>query len=387
MFSYRLTQEEYDRVLAFKRDLHMHPELSLEEFRTTEKIREILQTIDGVEILALPVPTGLVARIRSGEGPEVLLRADIDALPQTEGYESPWKSQTEGVMHACGHDFHTAALVGAAMILSRAGKEGSWQGTADLVFQCGEEGTHGARKMIEAGLFSLIQPERCFGLHNWPSVPSGAVVCREGPLMAAKQNFDITVHGSGGHGSMPHRNVDPIVCAAAVIQSLQTVVSRNTDPLDAVVLSINHVEGGSPVNLVVDQVKIRGTVRALSDEALTRAVKRTEEILGGTANAYSCDSEITWDARVPAVVNSPEMTAIARRCAKEAGCAEACAEPTLASEDFSLYGEHAPSFFYWLGTHREGEEIEHLHRPGFHTDDEALREAAALLAVSAVVGV
>ena len=386
MFSFQLTEEEYRAVLAWKRDFHMHPELSLEEFRTTEKIKEILGGIDGVEILDLPVPTGVLAQIRSGEGPEVLLRADIDALPQTEQYESPWKSQNEGVMHACGHDFHTASLLGAALILSRAKKSGHWQGTADLLFQCGEEGTHGARKMIEAGLFAKVHPMRCFGMHNWPSVPSGAAVCTAGARMSAKRNFVIELTGAGGHGSMPHLNIDPIVCAAAVIQSLQTVVSRNMDPLDAVVLSINHVTGGSPVNLVVDCVTIRGTVRSLSDAALDRAVSRVEEITANTAAAYECGARTVWDERVPAVVNTEEMAVIAGRCAQAAGCTQTAAEPSLASEDFSLYGQQAPSYFYWVGTHREGEPVEDLHRPNFHTDDEALRQAAALYAASAVVG-
>ena len=176
----QLSEEEFQRVLEIKRDLHMHPELSGREVRTTERIREELRKIPGVELLELPVETGVAARISGAPspetgrpaGPEIMLRADIDALPQTEEYESPWKTRTEGVMHACGHDVPTASLIGAAMILSDAAASGEWTGTADLVFQPYEEGTHGARLMIDAGLFDRIHPKYCFGIHNWPSVPA-----------------------------------------------------------------------------------------------------------------------------------------------------------------------------------------------------------------------
>ena len=395
-----LTEEEYRVILDVKHDLHMHPELSREEYRTTEKIKEFLRKLPKAELIDLPVKTGVIARIRGTEpGPETLLRADIDALPQTETYESPWKSVNEGVMHACGHDFHTAALLGAAMILSRAAEAGELKGSVDLLFQPAEEGTTGARMMIDAGLFDVIHPDRCFGMHNWPSVAAGKIVIHGGALMAAKRNFRIKVFGAGGHGSMPHLNTDPIVCAAAVIQSLQTVVSRNMNPLTATVLSINMVCGGSPVNRVADEVEIRGTIRSLSDEALDRAITRVETIVESTAEAYECRREIVWEERIPAVINTPEMCELAEGAAKAAvsalredgpavSAAVACAgitdaPPSLASEDFALYRRYVPSFFFWIGSHTEGEEIEDLHRPTFHTDDRALRVAAAVYAAAA----
>ncbi len=379
-----LTHEEWERVLAFKRDLHMHPELSRQEFRTSEKIREFLSALPDVELVPLPVETGVAARIRGGDEAEVMLRADIDALPQTELYESPWKSQHEGVMHACGHDFHTAALAGAAILLQRAKRAGQLPGTVDLIFQPAEEGTTGARALIDAGLFDRIHPQLCFGMHNWPSVHSGEIVCHEGALMAAKRNFEIRIFGAGGHGSMPHLNTDPIVCAAAVVQTLQTVVSRNTDPLDALVLSINMIEGGSPVNLVVDKVILKATIRSLSESALDRAIERVEAIVQKTAEAYECRSELCWNERIAAVWNSPEMTAIARQCAARTACRVSDTVPSLASEDFSLYRAFVPSFFYWVGSTAPGEQMEHLHRPHFHTDDAMLPHAAALYALSAL---
>ena len=401
---YSLLDEEYLKILEIKRDLHMHPELSGCEVRTTERIREELEKIPGVEILDLPLKTGLAARIGSAArtaaspgdtpgsaphpctagGPEVMLRADIDALPQTEEYDSPWKSRSEGIMHACGHDFHTASLIGAAMILSRAQAAGNWTGTADLVFQPYEEGTHGARAMIDAGLFDRIHPAYCFGIHNWPSVPSGKIVCREGALMAAKRNFEVTIYGAGGHGSMPHLNVDPIVCAAALIQSLQTVISRNTNPLDSSVLSINMIEGGSPQNLVVSKVRMRATVRSLSEKALDRSLERIESIIKNTAAAYESREEIRCEERIPSVHNTAAMTEIAKKCALSVGELYD-APPSLASEDFALYRSFVPSFFYWVGSAVPGEKTEELHRPMFHTHDEAMRTAASLYAASAMM--
>ena len=345
---------------------------------------EFLSLIPSCHILSLPVETGVIARIEGTQGgPEIMLRADIDALPQTEEYESPYKSQNPGVMHACGHDFHTAALLGAALLIGRAAEDGNLKGSVDFVFQPAEEGTTGARMLIDAGLFDLIHPDYCFGMHNWPSVKSGSIVCRKGPLMAAKRNFEIRLFGAGGHGSMPHLNIDPIVCAAAVVQTLQTVVSRNINPLDSVVLSVNMISGGSPVNLVVDKVMMKATIRSLSEEALDRAIERVETIVAKTADAYECRSEIVWNERIPAVWNSAEMTEKAAACVKELGLTIADAPPSLASEDFALYRNFVPSFFYWTGSSAKDEKtVEELHRPNFHTDDAALRTAAELYAAS-----
>ena len=391
MKKYQLTEEEYKRILDFKRDLHMHPELSRKELQTTAKIRAFLESLPDFRIFPLETETGtgIAAQIHGEEGKEksleIMLRADIDALPQTEEYESPWKSRTPGVMHACGHDFHTASLLGAALLLQRAKNDGLLRNTVDLVFQPAEEGTTGAGVMIRAGLFDVIHPDYCFGIHNWPSVQTGSIACHEGPLMSGKRNFEIHIHGAGGHGSMPHLNIDPIVCAAAVIQTLQTVVSRNTNPLDSVILTINRIEGGSPMNLVADQVTMLASVRSLSDPALDRAIERIGSIVEKTAEAYECRGEILWMDRIPAVWNSPEMTALAKKCAAATGCQIVDAPPSLASEDFSRYRAFVPSFFYWVGSTAAGDEVQELHKPLFHTDDTALRHAAELYAASAML--
>ena len=382
-----LLPEEYEEILRIKRDLHMHPELSKKEFRTTGLIRAFLEKLPGVELLDTGTPTGVLARISGdGSGTEIALRADIDALPQNEQYESPWKSRIDGVMHACGHDFHTASLLGAALILTRMKAQGELANNVDLIFQPAEEGTTGARALIDAGLFERIHPCAIFGNHNWPSVESGRIVVHEGALMSAKRNMTIRIRGRGGHGSMPHLNVDPIVCAAAVVQSLQTIVSRNTNPMEALVLSISRIEGGSPVNRVADQVEMNATIRSLSDEALDRGIARTEAIIRNTAAAYECEYDLVWEERIPAVRNLPEMAERAKLAADAAAPGSITdAAPSLASEDFALYGRYVPSWFFWVGSRTEGEPAEDLHRPGFHTDDRAMRQTAQLYAAAAML--
>ena len=376
-----LTNDDINMLTAFRHDLHQYPELAGEEYRTSEKIRAFLSALPGCQIISLPVKTGVIARI-PGTDIEIMLRADIDALPQTEEVDIPWKSTIPGVMHACGHDLHTTALCGAALLLCRMKQKGKVLPTVDLVFQPAEEGTTGARMLIDAGLFDRIHPKTCFGMHNWPSLEIGKVVCREGALMSAKRNFDMIVYGAGGHGSMPHLNVDPITCAAAMIQSLQTVVSRNVNPLEAGILSISMIEGGSPVNRVADQVLMKATVRSLSEDVLDRMIKRVETIVEHTAQAYECRHEIVWKERIPAVWNSPEMTREAVRCIRNTGCRLADAAPSLASEDFALYRKYVPSFYYWVGSRMEDADIHELHTPQFFADDSVIAYAAELYAAS-----
>lgn len=375
----RLTSDDIRILTAFRHDLHQNPELAGEEFRTTEKIREFLCVLPGCQIINIPAETGLVAQI-PGTDTEIMLRADIDALPQTEQVNISWKSSIPGVMHACGHDLHTTALCGAALLLCRMKQEGVPVATTDLVFQPAEENGTGARMLIDAGLFDRIHPEKCFGMHNWPSVDIGKAVCREGALMAGLRNCDIVVHGAGGHGSMPHLNVDPIVCAAAMIQSLQTVISRNVNPLDAGILSINMIEGGSPVNRVADFVRMKATVRSLSDDVLDRMIERVETIVESTAQAYECRAEILWKKRVPAVWNSPDMTKEAIRCVERTSCTLTSAMPTLVGEDFAFYRQYVPGFFFWIGSRMAGVDIHELHTPQFYADDSAIEYAAELYA-------
>ncbi|MGI6118046.1 MAG: M20 metallopeptidase family protein [Bilifractor sp.] len=393
-----LCDEEKRKVIELRRDIHRHPEISFEETRTSERIREVLGGLSGVEILDFPVSTGVVAVLtgtRSGKESsrpekngklirEIALRADIDAISQTEKTDVAWRSETPGVMHACGHDCHTAALLGAAMALSRC--RGRFSGQVDFVFQPAEEITRGAEAMIGAGLFSSIHPDRMFGLHNWPTVPAGKIVVQEGPRMAAKINFRITIQGRGGHGSEPQNNIDPIVCAAAVVQSLQTIVSRNIDPMDNVICSVNSIRGGSEQNLVVDDVVMTATIRAIQQDALERAWERAGTILRSVSEAYSCGVEIVVEDRIPSVSNPPMLFEEAERIACEAAGRENVCQvpPALASEDFSFYMQEVPSWFFWVGSGAPGGNSAPLHSPQFCPEESVLAVSAELYAAAAL---
>ncbi|MEG2419731.1 MAG: M20 family metallopeptidase [Eubacterium sp.] len=384
-FKNQMRIEEEKQIREFKDWMHAHPELSNGEYEVTRRIGDIMAALPGVEILDLPVDTGIVARLSGrGDGPTIGLRCDIDAIPQTEEWESPHCSTVPGVMHACGHDFHTAALLGAALVLSRRRTELS--GDDIFLFQRAEETTTGAQSMLEAGLLEQTRPDYFFGLHNWPGVPAGKVIVKEGALMAAKVNFVITVTGRGGHGSMPHLCVDPIVCAAAMVQGLQTIVSRNTDPMDHLICSVNAIQGGSMDNLVVDQVQMAATIRSLSAPAMARARSRVEAIVASTAAAYECTAEIQYKEDIPLADNSPEMTALARKAARsvvdEADIVSVT--PTLASEDFAMIMARVPSFLFWFGSGALDGNCPALHHPRFHTNDDALAVAASVLVQAAL---
>ncbi|WP_455258494.1 M20 metallopeptidase family protein [Peptoniphilus asaccharolyticus] len=382
---YRITSEEEKRILDFFYNMHQYPEISNQEFNTTKNIKEFLNGIDGVEILPLEVETGVLAIIRGeNKGPTIGLRCDIDAINQTERYKCEYSSKNEGVMHACGHDFHTASLLGAALILGR--NKSKMNGNAVLLFQKAEETTTGAEEMIEAGLFELSKAEMFFGLHNWPLVPAGKVICKKGALMSAKTNFEIEVIGRGGHGSMPHLNIDPIVCASAIVMSLQTVLSRNIDPFSPMVFSINSINGGSVDNLVVDNTKMTATIRSLSSESMLRAKERMEKIVRDTCSAYECEYKITYKEDIPLTFNSDKMYDLAVKAAEKVVSKSDIVDvqATMASEDFAKIMQRVPSFMYWFGSGKENEENKALHDQYYHADESGIKVAAEVLA-SAVI--
>ncbi len=380
-----LSQEEEQQIRAIKAHLHRHPEISWQEYETTAYIKEILSKIDGLEILPLDLKTGVVARLKcQNPGPCVALRADIDALEVIECWDSPDKSQIEGKGHLCGHDFHTSSLIGAAKILSRLRHELS--GTIIFIFQPAEETTNGARVILKTGVFESNHVEAIFGLHNRPEVDTGKVVVKPGSLMAAKINFKIVVHGVGGHGSMPHKCVDPLVCSAAIIQNVLTIPARNVDPMKSLVLSICSIHGGTPNNLIVDHVEMTGSMRYHEPEVGKRAFERLKTIVSATSETFECTSDFEVVESVPAVINAASLLEIAESSAREAIGPDAVvfSESGLATEDFADYMQVVPGFFYWLGSHKAGEDVYAWHHNKFHTDDDALRYGSQLLAVSAI---
>ncbi len=382
---YRQTEQENLKTREIKNHIHRHPETSWQEFATTAYLQSVLSTIPGVEILSLGLKTGVVARIQGAKpGRCVALRADIDGLNVHEKWESPVMSLVDGKGHMCGHDFHTSCLLGAAMILSRLREQ--WSGSVILIFQPAEETTDGAREIIRTGIFEQYSIEAIFGLHNRPEIPTGKVVVQTEPLMAAKINFKVVVYGVGGHGSMPHKCVDPIVCAAGIVQNVLTIPARNVDPMKSIVLSICSIHGGTPANLIVDSVEMTGAMRYHDPEVGKRAFERLKRVVSSTAETFECTADFEVVEQVPSVINSPKLLDVALRSAQAAigDDAPVKSESCMATEDFADYMQIVPGFFYWLGARKPEDTVYSWHNERFHTDDDALANGSALLAASAL---
>ncbi|OUO17265.1 M20 metallopeptidase family protein [Flavonifractor sp. An4] len=376
------------QLRAMKDDLHRHPELSFQEVRTTGILKEKLTAL-GLELIDLGMDTGVVALLRGAHpGKTVALRADIDAIAQQEAAHDGAMSQCDGLMHGCGHDFHTVGLYGTACLLAQ--RRDQLAGNVVFLFQPAEEVTQGAQAMIDHGLWDKLpaKPDCLFGLHNRPELPAGQIAVMEGPVMSGKSHFVITLHGISGHGGSPHKCTDVIVAGAAVVNALQTVVSRNTDPLESLVCSVLSIHAGTPDNFVPDVLTMTGSIRAHGTAAHRHAEERLRELTLGVSAAYGCTAEVEFHPGVPATVNSPAMTALARKAAlalvDEAYVVSPA--PDMGSEDFAVFGQDVPAFFYWLGSGFPGQFNPCWHNEHFLTDDDALPLAAALLAQSALVG-
>ncbi|MFR3030103.1 MAG: M20 metallopeptidase family protein [Blautia sp.] len=346
---------------------HENPEMSFQERDTTAYIRRELETL-GVEILDTGLETGLVGLLEGGsKGPSIALRADIDALPVTEESTCTYPSKRPGMMHACGHDTHAASLLSAARILSRMREE--IHGSVRLFFQPAEEVNLGAKKMVELGCLEGV--DAIFGMHNSPEIPLGTVAVKHGALMAAVDRIEITVKGKGGHGGIPQRNVDPVVCAAAIIQSAQTIVSRNVSPIDSCVLSICNVRAGEGANNVTpDKVTMLGTVRTYSKEVEACVVQRLKAIVESTAAAYGCEGSLNYIYELPPTINNESLYQAAYEAVTSIGAEPVDPIPSTGGEDFSVFMEEKPGFFYWLGTRNEENDcVYSWHSPHFKADE------------------
>ena len=350
--------------------LHRHPELSYEEVETTKRLRQVLQAHD-VAILDSGLPTGLVAEVGT-DGPVIALRADIDALPVTEETGLPYASEIPGHMHACGHDFHTSALLGAALLLKR--KEHELQGRVKLVFQPAEEAPGGAKKVLETGLLQDVCA--IFGMHVSPRLPVGTLGLRAGAVTASVDRFQITFRGQGTHAAHPDAGIDPIPAAAAFIQAAQTIVSRNLNPFAAGLVSITHVEGGNTWNVIPSTVLVEGTTRSLGKEERQLIRENLCRLAERIAEGHGAQAEIDWYEGPPATDNAPEWIEVARQAAKEQSLEVVEAPASLAGEDFAYYQEHLPGAFVLVGT---GHSFSN-HHPKFQLDPAALQPAAAFLA-------
>ncbi len=369
---------------AIKDDLHRHPELSFQERRTTELIRRRLEALS-ISILDLGMETGVVGYLQGGRpGPTVALRADMDAIAQQEPADNGVVSETPGVMHACGHDFHTTCLLGAARLLSERREE--LAGNVVFLFQPAEEVTKGAKAMIEHGLWEKLPetPRFLFGLHTRPEIACGDVAIVPGGIMAGKTHFFIDLTGVTGHCGSPHKCVDVITCGAAIVNAIQTVVSRNTDPLEPLVCAVFSIHAGTPENFVPETLSMSGDIRAHSDAVMEATEKRLQQVVQGIAETYGCQWELRFAPQVPVTYNDPEMTALARTAAEAVAGPEHLVSPRgdMGSEDFAVLGQTVPAFFYWIGTGYPNQTNAAWHNARFRTDDDALPLGAALLASS-----
>jgi amidohydrolase len=371
-------------LVGWRRDLHQHPELAFEEERTAACVAAVLGAL-GLAVREGLGGTGVLGSLQGGQpGPAVMLRADMDALPIQETSDVPYRSQTPGVMHACGHDGHVAMLLGAATLLARHAAE--LPGRVQFLFQPAEEGLGGANAVIADGALANPQPAAIFGLHLANSLPFGRVLAQSGPLMAAADILRITLRGRGGHGARPHETVDAIAVAGQVLSALQTIVSRNVDPQETAVLTIGTIQGGTAFNIIAEEVTLAGTIRTFSPAVRTTILTRLQVLLDGVTAGMGARYELDVQSAAPAVVNDPTISEIARAAAVQVAGSSAVAwhPPMMASEDFAEYLALVPGCYMMIGSGNEelGLNMEH-HNPRFDFDERALPMGTALLAATA----
>ncbi|HWJ72353.1 MAG TPA: M20 aminoacylase family protein [Kaistia sp.] len=370
-------------MTAWRQDLHRHPELALEEHRTSAVIQEKLKEFGVDEIITGLAGTGVVGVIHGAKpGRAIGLRADIDALPIHEESGVPHASTTAGVMHACGHDGHTAMLLGAARYLAETR---NFDGTVYAIFQPAEELHGGGGMMVREGLFERCPMDLIFGMHNWPKAPAGAFLWRVGPMMAAVSRFTITITGRGAHGAQPHDGVDPIIVAGAIVSALQSVVARNVSPLESAVVTIGEIRGGGAFNVIPSEVVMRGTTRWYLPEIGDLVESAMQRIVRATAEAYGATAELVYERTYPATINDGPATELSKRAAEavagERGVSE-LPQPTMGGEDFSFMLNAKQGSYIMLGSARTDEDPQ-LHHPRYDFNDEVLPVGASYWATLA----
>ncbi|WP_440112333.1 amidohydrolase [Paenibacillus sp. QZ-Y1] len=368
-------EEFAEHLTTIRRHLHRNPELSGEEKETTAAIRSWLEE-EGVRIAdEYSLRTGLIAEIGQADGPVVALRADIDALPIQEETKLEYASQVAGKMHACGHDAHTAILIGAARLLKQ--RESRLQGKVRLLFQPAEEKATGARQVIQSGALSDVRA--VFGLHNKPDLQVGTVGIREGALLAAADGFVVKVEGVGTHAAVPEAGIDPIVVASHIVTALQAIISRNVGAQESAVISVTKIHSGTAWNVIPNEAILDGTVRTFDEKVRARIRERFNQVVAGVAAAYGTRATVRWIQGPPAVVNDASLASAAEQVVSEIGLNSIRPVPSPAGEDFSFYQKEVPGLFLFLGTSGPHE----WHHPAFDVDERALPLGAHLLAALA----
>ena len=341
-------EQFHAEMTEWRRDIHRHPELKYEENRTSDLVAEKLHEF-GIEIHRGLAKTGVVGTIRNGDGPSIGLRADLDALPLEEKNTFKHASSNPGKMHACGHDGHTAMLLGAAKYLASSK---NFKGTVNFIIQPAEEDGGGGELMIKEGLFEKFPVDSVYGLHNWPGMPAGTFGVGAGPIMAAADLFDLTINGRGGHAALPDQCIDPIVIAAQVVSALQTITSRNTHPVDSVVISVTQIHAGDAYNVIPDSVRMHGTVRTFLPETRDKIPSSMLRVAEGVCAAYGATCELNYKTGYPATINAvPESEISAKAVVDLLGEDKIIRNPTpsMGAEDFSYMLQARPGCYVWLG--------------------------------------
>ena len=374
-------QAHGEDFVALRRDLHRHPELGLHEVRTSQRIADCLERW-GYEVHRGLATTGVVGTLRRGAGRRLGLRADMDALPLQEATGKPWSSAHDGVMHACGHDGHTAMLLAAARHLAEAGR---FSGTLHLIFQPAEEHPGGAKLMIEQGLFERFPCDAIFAMHNMPGIAQGRFAFREGAMMASSDDVVIMLEGVGGHGAMPHRASDPIVAGAAIVSALQTIVSRNVDPQHTAIVTVGAFNAGQANNVIPQTARLALSVRALDADVRDLLEQRIRALVQLQAESFGVQAHIDYQRDYPVLVNDATATQLARDVAIElVGAEQVVPEcpPFTGSEDFAVMLQHCPGSYLLIGN-GDGPGGCMVHNPGYDFNDDNVALGAAYWALLA----
>jgi amidohydrolase len=369
---------QHAEIRELRRDIHAHPELRFEEFRTADLVAAKLEEW-GIPCHRGLGGTGVVGIVKAGTSNRAIgLRADMDALPINESNQFGHASKQAGRMHACGHDGHTAMLLGAARHFS---EHRNFDGTVYLIFQPAEEGGGGARVMMDDGLFEKFPMEAVFGMHNWPGLKAGQFALRSGPIMGSANEFKIVIRGKGAHAAMPHNGVDPVPVACQMVQAFQTIITRNKRPIETAVLSVTMIHAGDATNVVPDFAEIQGTLRTFTVEAIDLVERRMRTIAEHTAAAFDCEVEVEFERNYPPLINHDSETDFCREVAKDVVGEQNVVEfePTMGSEDFAFFLLEKPGCYVAIGN-GEGEHREAghgmgpcmLHNPNYDFNDELI---------------
>ena len=375
-----LTTDERNQLIGWRRDFHKHPELGYQEMRTSSIVAQHLEQC-GYQVIKGVGGTGVVGLLHgSASGRTVMLRADMDCLPVTEENNVPYCSQNSGRMHACGHDGHTAVLMATARKLAE--KKEKFAGNIKLVFQPAEEGGNGAERMVQDGVLENPRVDAAFGLHVWNDIPVGKVALNPGALMAGVHSFEATILGKGGHGAVPHQTVDAIVTAAQAIVNLQTVISRNVDPLETAVVTVGSIHAGNAFNVIAEKATFSGTARYFSPEVGDLLPACIERVIRGTTESMGANYELKYERMTPPTINHPDMAEFIRQiCSEIVGSENVIMDArTMGGEDMAFFLNEVPGCYFFIGSANEKRNLHFPHHsPRFDFDEAALEIGVEIL--------